>query len=58
VVVIRDYPIMLGATLLLLFMAVNEANEIGPKRGATLVAVFIVYFVMLFVHPSFAGTPG
>ena len=58
VVVIRDFPIMLGATLLLLFMAVNEANEIGGKRGATLVVVFIVYFVMLFMHPSFAGTPG
>ena len=57
-VVIRDFPIMLGATLLLLFMALNERNELGPKRGITLVVAFVVYFVMLFVQPSFAGMPG
>lgn len=57
-VVIRDFPIMLGATLLLLFMALNEATEIGPKRGLTLVLVFVAYFVMLFVQPSFLGMPG
>jgi len=57
-VVTRDFPIMMGATLLLLFMALNEANEIGSKRGLTLVAVFVIYFVMLFVDPSFAGLPG
>jgi len=54
-VVIRDYPIMLGATLLLLFMALNEANEIGRKRGVALIAVFVIYFVLLFAYPSFAG---
>ena len=48
----RDYPIMLGATLLLLFMALNEANEIGRKRGLVLVVVFIVYFVALFLGPE------
>jgi cation:H+ antiporter len=57
-VVVRDFPIMLGATLLLLFMAVNEANEIGRKRGMTLVVVFVVYFVMLFAYPEFPGHPG
>jgi cation:H+ antiporter len=54
-VVTRDYPIMLGATLLLLFMALNEATEIGRKRGIALVAVFVIYFVLLFADPSFAG---
>jgi cation:H+ antiporter len=57
-VVIRDFPIMLGATLLLLFMAVNEANEIGRKRGLALILVFIVYFVVLFAQPSSAGSVG
>lgn len=57
-VVTRDFPIMMGATLLLLFMALNEANEIGSKRGLTLIVVFVIYFVMLFVQPSFAGVPG
>lgn len=52
-VVVRDYPIMLGATLLLLFMAVNKRNIIGHKRGAALVVIFILYFVLLFVQPSF-----
>ncbi len=52
-VVVRDYPIMLGATLLLLFLAVNERNALGYKRGAALVAVFVVYFVLLFVQPTF-----
>lgn len=52
-VVIRDYPIMLGATLLLLFMALNERNTIGRKRGAMLVIVFVVYFVVLFLQPDF-----
>ncbi len=57
-IVVRDFPIMLGATLLLLFMALNEGNMIGPKRGLTLIVVFAVYFVMLFVQPSFGGLPG
>lgn len=51
-VVIRDFPIMLGATLLLLFMAVNEANTIGRKRGLALIVVFTVYFTMLLLQPS------
>ena len=45
----RDYGIMLGATLLLLFMALNESNRIGRRRGFALVVVFVVYFVSLFV---------
>mgnify|MGYP001820307779 CR=1 FL=1 len=57
-VVKRDFPIMLGATLLLLFMALNERNEIGKKRGITLVVVFVFYFVLLFGWPDFAGIPG
>ncbi len=57
-VVTRDYPIMLGATLLLLFMALNEANEIGRKRGVALVVVFVIYFILLFAYPSFAGASG
>lgn len=57
-VVKRDFPIMLGATLLLLFMALNERNEIGKKRGVTLVVVFILYFVLLFRWPDFAGIRG
>jgi cation:H+ antiporter len=52
----RDYPIMLGATLLLLFMALNEANEVGRKRGFTLVVVFVLYFVLLFAWPEFTFT--
>jgi Ca2+/Na+ antiporter len=57
-VVVRDFPIMLGATLLLLFMALNEANEIGAKRGLILIVVFVIYFVTLFVQPSFVGMSG
>lgn len=52
-IVVRDYPIMLGATLLLLFLAVNERNALGYKRGSALVAVFVLYFVLLFVQPGF-----
>ena len=57
-VVVRDYPIMLGATLLLLFMAVSRKNTLGRKRGTTLVLVFILYFVILFVQPSFMPSAG
>jgi len=56
VVVVRDFPIMVGVTLLLLLMAVNERNHIGRKRGITLIVVFIVYFVMLFLNPSLPGS--
>jgi len=55
VVVVRDFPIMVGVTLLLLLMAVNNRNHIGRKRGITLILVFIIYFVALFLNPS---TPG
>ena len=51
-VIVRDFPIMVGVTLLLLLMAVNEQSYIGPKRGITLILVFVVYFVMLFWNPS------
>jgi cation:H+ antiporter len=56
VVVVRDFPIMAGVTLLLLLMAVNEHNHIGRKRGITLIVVFIAYFVMLFSNPSLPGS--
>lgn len=55
VVIVRDFPIMVGATLLLLLMAVNEKSYIGRKRGLTLILVFIAYFVMLFWNPSLPG---
>ena len=51
VVVVRDFPIMAGVTLLLVLMALNEHNHIGRKRGITLIVVFVVYFVMLFLDP-------
>ena len=56
-VVLRDFPIMVGVTLLLLLMAVNERNHIGRKRGITLIVVFIIYFVALFLNPSLPGSP-
>jgi cation:H+ antiporter len=52
-VVTRDYPIMFGVTILLLGMAVADKNShIARKRGVFLIAVFVVYFVMLFARPS------
>ena len=57
VVVVRDFPIMAGVTVLLLMMAVNERKHIGRKRGITLIVVFIVYFVALFLNPSLPGAP-
>jgi cation:H+ antiporter len=56
-VVVRDFPIMFGVTLLLLLMALNERNHIGRKRGITLIVVFIIYFVMLFLNPSLPEPP-
>ncbi len=50
-IIVRDFPIMVGVTVLLLLMAVNERNHIGHKRGITLIIVFICYFVMLFSSP-------
>ncbi len=47
---------MVGVTLLLLLMAANKQNHIGRKRGATLILVFIGYFVMLFLTPSVADS--
>ena len=55
-IVTRDFPIMVGVTLLLLLMAANKQNHIGRKRGATLILVFIGYFVMLFLTPSVADS--
>ena len=55
VVILRDFPIMVGVTLLLLLMAVNERSHIGRKRGIALILVFIVYFVALFLNPSSPG---
>ena len=54
----RDFPIMVGVTLLLLLMAVNERSRIGRVRGITLILVFIAYFVMLFWNPSLPGMSG
>jgi cation:H+ antiporter len=56
-VVVRDFPIMVGVTLLLLLLALNEHNHIGRKRGITLIIVFIIYFVALFLNPSLPGPP-
>jgi cation:H+ antiporter len=56
-VVVRDFPIMFGVTLLLLLMALNERNHIGRKRGIALIVVFIIYFVMLFLNPSLPEPP-
>jgi cation:H+ antiporter len=56
-VIVRDFPIMWGVTLLLLIMAVNERSSIGWKRGTTLIVVFIGYFVMLFWEPSLLALP-
>jgi cation:H+ antiporter len=56
-VIFRDFPIMVGATLLLLLMAVNERSHIGRKRGAALILVFVLYFVMLFWNPSLPHMP-
>jgi len=56
-VVVRDFPIMFGVTLLLLLMALDERNHIGRKRGITLIVVFIIYFVMLFLNPSLPEPP-
>ncbi|MGB8222045.1 MAG: calcium/sodium antiporter [Polyangiales bacterium] len=51
-VIVRDFPIMVCVTLLLLLMAVNERSHIGRKRGVTLIIVFAGYFVTLFLNPS------
>jgi cation:H+ antiporter len=56
-VIVRDFPIMLGATLLLLMMAFNERSSIGRKQGIALIVVFIGYFVMLFLQPSLLALP-
>lgn len=57
-IIVRDFPIMVGVTLLLLLMAVNERNHIGRKRGIALILVFVLYFVMLFWNPSLPELPG
>jgi len=57
-IIVRDFPIMVGVTLLLLLMAVNERSHIGRKRGIALILVFVIYFVMLFWNPSLPGLPG
>jgi Ca2+/Na+ antiporter len=43
---------MVGVTLLLLLMARNKQSHIGRKRGITLILVFIIYFVAMFLNPS------
>jgi len=56
-VIVRDFPIMLGVTLLLLMMALNKGSSIGRKQGIALILVFIGYFVMLFLEPSLLALP-
>ena len=51
-VIRRDFPIMLGVTLLVVMMAMNEKNHVGRKAGMALIVAFVVYFVMLFVQAS------
>jgi cation:H+ antiporter len=51
--VTRDFPIMVGVTLLLIATAVlKKHNHIGRRTGFVLVSLFVVYFVMLFIQPS------
>jgi cation:H+ antiporter len=56
-VIVRDFPIMLGVTLLLLMMALNKGTAIGRGQGAALIVVFIGYFVMLFLQPTLLALP-
>lgn len=51
-ITVRDFPIMAGVTLLLVFLARNERSHIGHRRGIALVVVFVVYFVALFWLPE------
>ncbi len=51
-VVVRDFPIMFGVTLLMTVMALlGRRFYMGRRIGIVLIAVFVVYFVMLFVDP-------
>lgn len=51
--VTRDFPIMVGVTVLLIATAlVKKHNHIGQRTGFVLVSLFVVYFVMLFIQPS------
>jgi cation:H+ antiporter len=54
-VVVRDFPIMAGVTLLLVLLAWNERSHIGRKRGVSLVIVFAIYFVVLLSLPAAAA---
>ena len=56
-VIVRDFPIMLGVTLLLLMMALNKRSSIGRKRGIALIVVFIGYFVTLLLEPTLLALP-
>ncbi len=47
-IIVRDFPIMVGVTLLLVVLARNKRSHIGHKRGITLVITFVIYFVALF----------
>ena len=51
-VVTRDFPIMVGVTLLLVLMASwRKRYDIGRKRGAALVIVYVAYVVFLYAVP-------
>lgn len=56
-VVVRDFPIMVGVTFLLLWMAMSERNHISRKRGMILIIVFVGYFVTSFLNASAPGSP-
>lgn len=51
--VVRDFPIMFGVTVLLIVMAAtNKTSQITRRTGFVLVSLFVIYFVTLFVQPS------
>ena len=56
-VMVRDVPIMVGTALLMLFMVVSRQSQLGRKRGGVLIALFVAYFVMLFLYPSLGAAP-
>lgn len=50
-VLMRDFPVMIGFTILLIVFSLNfgKSNTIGRYKGLLLLAIFITYQVMLFV---------
>lgn len=51
--VTRDFPIMVGVTVVLIATAVaKKHNHVGRRTGFVLVSLFVIYFVTLFIQPS------